>query len=252
MPIPRRLRAAGLHLLLSALVAGLVALLVFAVWYPHPYDAIAGGLSLFTLLISVDVVLGPALTAVAASPGKPLRELKRDLAVIVLLQAAGLGYGLYTIALARPVYMVFEVDRLRVVTAADIEPAQLAQAPAALRRLPWTGPGLIAAVKPTDPDQQMRAIELGLAGFDLAMLPRHWGDFESQRAAAWRAARPVAALRARYPLELPALQAIAAKAGQDLERLRFLPLLSRQASWVAIVAGPDVRLVGYLPKDGFF
>jgi len=248
----RRFVALGWHALASLSVAAMAALVVFLCWYPPPYFFIAGGLSLFALIVGVDVVLGPLLTGVIASPGKPAGELRRDIAVIVVVQLAALAYGLYTLALARPVYVVFEIDRMRVVTAADVEPGELAKAPVELRELSWTGPRLIAAVKPTDAADQMRSVELGLAGFDLSMVPSNWRDFASQREASWRAARPIAQLIARYPDANGPAKELAAKAGLPLESLRFMPLLSRQASWVVLWAGPNATIAGYLPFDGFF
>ena len=250
--LKRRMRAAGIHFAISVAIAALASLLVFGVWYPSPYSAIAGGLSLFVLLVSVDVALGPLLTAVAASPGKPRAELVRDLCFIALVQLAAFGYGMFTIAMARPVHLVFEIDRFKVVSAADIEPESLAKAPAALRSLPWTGPTVIAAFKPTDPDELMRSVELGLAGIDLAVQPARWVEYASVTDAAWRAARPVAALARRYPQAAAPLARIAADAGQPQGELRFMPLVSRQTSWVSVIAMPGARVVGYLPLDGFF
>lgn len=247
----RRLNACAWHLLASLLLALAASALVFGIWYPSPYAQVAGGTALFFILISVDVVMGPALTAVAANPAKPWAEFRRDLAVIVVLQLAALGYGLYSMALARPVHLVFEIDRFRVVVAADIEPAGLAGAPPALRQLPWFGPGLIAAVKPTDPAELMKSAELGLAGIDLSMVPRNWRDYASQAPAAWARARPASALLARHPALAPELQAIASRAGQPVEALRFLPLVSRHATWATVLAEPGARLVGHLPVDGF-
>lgn len=247
-----RLKAAGIHLLASGLVAALAAALVFLVWYPPPYATLAGGIGLFLLIVGVDVILGPALTAVVASPGKSLSELTRDLAVIVIVQLAAFGYGLYTMALARPVLLAFEVDRLRVVTAADIEPAMLADAPPALQQLSWTGPRLVAAVKPTDPAEQMRSVELGLAGVDLAMQPRQWREYAAHADEAWRVARPVSVLLAKHPQLGAEVAEVARSAGQPPQDLRFLPLMSRRASWVALVAAPGARVVGHLPVDGFF
>jgi hypothetical protein len=248
---PRRVRVPALHLLFSTLVAIVAATLVFFLWYPCPFDALAGGIGLFGLLVSVDVVMGPMLSAVAASPKKPRRELRRDLLVIVILQLAAFTYGMQTIARARPVYLSFEVDRFRVVTAADIESKGLEDAPAPLRSLPWLGPKLIAAVKPTDAAEQARSIELGLAGFDLSMVPKYWREFSTQRDAAWKAARPVDQLLAKYPQQANAAHDLAARSGQDLKSLRFLPLMSRRASWSALIAAPDARIVGYLPVEGF-
>ena len=84
LDLPRRARAAGWHLLISALVAGVAAALVFGLWFPGIYRSVAGG---------------------------------RDLAVIGAIQLAGLIYGLYSVYQARPVAMVFETDRFRVISA---------------------------------------------------------------------------------------------------------------------------------------
>ena len=64
------LKNAGWHLVVSLILAGLAALLVFAVWYPYPYSELTGGLNLYTLVVSVDIVCGPLLTLILASPKK--------------------------------------------------------------------------------------------------------------------------------------------------------------------------------------
>jgi hypothetical protein len=252
LSLPRRLRAAAIHLALSAVVAAIASWVVFRLWYPPPFDAIAGGASLFLILVGVDVVLGPALTGVVASPHKLRAELARDLGVIVTLQMAAFGYGIYTMALARPVALSFEVDRMRVVTAADIDPASLSEAPAALRAMPWDGPRLIAAIKPTERDMVLRSIDLGLAGIDLSMVPGNWRDYGSQSDVVWQKARPVALLLMKYPVAEGPVAELAAATGQRVDTLRFLPLVARRASWVTLIAPPDSRVIGHLPFDGFF
>ena len=246
-----RLRAAAIHFVASAAFAGVASLVIFRVWYPPPFASIAGAFTLFTLLVGIDVVLGPALTAVVASRDKPKRVLARDLAVIVSVQLAAFAYGVHTLALARPVALVFEVDLMRLVSAADIDPNALDGAPLALRKLSWSGPRLMAAEKPADGDEQFRAIELGLAGIHLAMQPVYWRDYASQRTTAWQAASPVSKLLMRYPGSADEVAQIAASAKLSAEELRFLPLTSRHADWVALIAPPDARIVGYLPLDGF-
>ena len=98
----------------------------------------------------------------------------------------------------------------------------------------------------------MRSIELGLAGIDLSMIPRNWRDYASRSGQAWKAARPVSLLLDRSPEQVPAIHEIAADANKGVGDLRFMPLLSRQVSWVVVLASPDARIVGYLPVDGFF
>lgn len=245
-----RLRATGIHLAGSTAVAAIAWWLVFRLWYPAPLDALAGGTTLFMLLVAVDVVIGPALTAVVASGKKPRLELARDLAVILTLQLSAFGYGLYTMALARPVAIAFEVDLFRVVSAIDVDLATLPAAPARLRSLSWSGPKTIAAVKPTDAAEQLRTIELGLAGIALATLPSHWREYAPHSAAAWAAAMPVDLLLKQRPGVAAAVVRIAAQAGVNPVELRTLPLLARRAEWVVLVAAPDARIVGYLPVNG--
>jgi hypothetical protein len=241
-----RVRFAAVHLLVSVGVALAAAALVFLLWYPAPLHRLAGGLTLFTLLAAVDVVLGPAMTLVVASPGKPRAELRRDLAVIAAVQLAGLLYGLHTIALARPAYLVFEVDRFQVVSAADFEPADLAAAPPALQRLPWTGPGLISTRRPKTQDEFLRSIEDALKGRDLARQPGYWQPLAAAAPQIAGAGRPVdGRLLATPPLRGRA-EALAAKAGVALDRTRWLPVLGRDGEAVVLVTASGERVIGFL------
>src|SRR5207253_6942312 len=139
-----RLRAAVVHLAFSILVAIATALLVFSLWYPPPYREISGGRELFQLVVAVDIVLGPLLTFAVFNLAKPRAELKRDLAIIVALQLAGLAYGLWTVHQARPLHMVFEYDRFRVVHQADIPSELESKVPAGIEFAPAGRPTLLA------------------------------------------------------------------------------------------------------------
>ncbi|MDP1741149.1 TfpX/TfpZ family type IV pilin accessory protein [Polaromonas sp.] len=247
-----RVRASGLHFLISASIALLASLLVFLVWYPSPYATFSGGLALFAMLVGIDVVLGPVLTALVASPDKPGAELRRDIGLIALVQLLAFGYGMYTIAMARPVHLVFEVDRLQVVTAADIETSQLDKALPEYRQLPWTGPTLLAARKPVNQEEMLRGLDLGIQGLDISMQPERWVSYASFAEAVFTKARPVKLLLEKYPELAGQVQAAAAGDGVASESLRFLPMTSRHASGVALLAAPGARIVAYLPVEGFF
>lgn len=243
----RRMRATAIHLAGSSAVAALAWLLVSFVWYPSPLAELAGGAALFAILVSVDVVIGPALTAVVASPSKARTELVRDLSVILLLQLCAFGYGMYTVAAARPVAIAFEVDLFRVVTAAEVDVESLPKAPPSLRQLSWRGPATLAAVKPANSVEQLRTIELGLAGIALAALPEHWREYAQESGRAWTAAKPVSTLVAQHANAAPDVNRIAARAGVPAAELRFLPLLARRAEGVVLVAPPNARVAGVLP-----
>jgi hypothetical protein len=246
----RRVWAAGLHLLISGAVALLAAVLVLAVWYPREYSVLAGGRGLFWLLVSVDVVMGPLLTLVVFNERKPRRELVRDLGVIGALQLAALVYGLSTVYQARPVALVFEVDRFRVVSAADVYLDELPQADPAYHRLPLWGPWLLGTRTSGSGDERLKAIDLAMKGYDLGQRPTYWRPYDASREDALKRSRPVSALLQKYPSAQADISARVDALRLPVDSARFLPIMAR-ADWVALL-DPAGNLVGFAPYDGFF
>lgn len=209
-------------------------------------------MNLFGMIVGIDVVLGPFLTIVVARPNKPRSELQRDIRTIVLLQLVALSYGMYTIALARPVHLVFEIDRFRVVSAADLDAGHLASAPVAYRNLPWTGPTIIAARKSATQEEMLRSLDLGLQGMDISMQPERWEEYAANTDAVLTRARRATLLVERYPHISRELQQIANGNGIPAEEVLFLPLQSRFNSAVALIAPRDAKVIGFLNVEGFF
>ncbi|MEP7302419.1 MAG: TfpX/TfpZ family type IV pilin accessory protein [Caldimonas sp.] len=245
-----RARAAGLHLLISLAVAGLAALLVFGVWYPGPFRLLAGGQGLFFLVIGVDVVIGPVLTFAVFDLAKGWKHLRRDLAVIAVLQLAALGYGLYTVYIARPVAMVFEVDRFRMVIAYDVHAVELPKAPPEYQALPLTGPWLLGARTPEPGAEHNDALFMGVQGMDVGRRPLFWQSYEKSREAVLKKSRPLAVLLEHYPRQAADLRRRLAELGADEASGRFLPVMAR-GDWV-VVLDKTGTVQGYLPLDGFF
>jgi len=239
------------HLLLSAVVAGLCAALVLGVWYPTPYREIAGGRDLFLLIVSVDLVLGPLITFAIFDRRKPWRELRRDLAIVGLLQLAGLGFGMHTVWQARPVYLVFEVDRFKVVRAIDIDDADLPQAIPSLQTLPRFGPGIIMARPPALQGEVLASIESAMAGRDINTQPKTWHPYEEAKASVLKRLKPLKALRDAEPARAAEVDAAVRDTGLPLEKLGYLPLIARRDHWIVLVDNESARVVGYLPFGGF-
>lgn len=248
-----RVRAATLHLGLSALVASAAALLVFVLWYPTPFREVSGGRELFFIVIAVDVVLGPLITFTVFDRRKPRAELMRDLAIVVLLQLVALVYGLHTVAQARPAVVALEGNRLRVVRAIDLDDSQLARAPEGLRKLSLTGPLLVATRSPTE-SERLEAIDRGLAGQDIGMRPEFWLP-EAQTGEAYaRAAMSLDRLSTLYPKRAEELNAAVAAITADRKPangLGYLPMLARRTDWSALIDLKDGSVVGYVPIEGF-
>ena len=248
---PSRIRAAGIHLLLSIAVALAAAALVFGVWFPGIYRSLAGGRELFFLIMAVDVVMGPLLTFTVFDTRKSQRHLRRDLGVIGMLQTAALVYGLHVVFLARPVAMVFEVDRLRVVTAAQVYLPDLPLAAPGFRALPLAGPWLLSTRTPTAGAEHNEALMMSLNGADRAERPLFWQPYVNAQADLLKTARPVSILLAKYPTQAAQITQRLTALGLPLSAARFLPLTGRGGDWVAIVDA-QAQPLHYVQVDGFF
>lgn len=249
-PLKARFEAALVHLGMTVLVALLAAALVFGVWYPFPYREISGGRELFLLIVSIDLVVGPLLTFAVFDLRKGWPVMRRDLGVIAALQLAALAYGLHSVWLARPVYLVHEVDRFRVVTAADIDPADLDKAAEGWRSLPHWGPQLIGTRLPKPTDNTLQSVEMAMAGKDVSLRPDWWQAFGQSQAQVLAKAKPVAYLRAKYPGRVDEIDQAVTSTGRTERDLRVVPVVARK-DWVAFVDATTGRPVTFAPFDAF-
>ena len=113
-----RWKAFAIHLAISAFVALVFLLVCRFYWFDGPLFAVMGGLGLLSILIPVDVILGPVLTLLVFKAGKP--KLKLDLSLIAFIQLAALIYGAVIMVQARPLYVVLYHEELRVVRPMDL------------------------------------------------------------------------------------------------------------------------------------
>ena len=245
-----RLRASVIHLTISLAIASLAALLVFGWWYPHPYRDLSGGRELFTLVVAVDVVLGPLITLVIFNAAKTRRHLLMDFSVVGLLQVAALTYGLWTVFVARPVHLVFEYNRMAVVHAVDIEPSLLSQAPPDLQTLPWRGPTLLS-LRPLQGGEVIESVLQAVGGIAQAAQPNLWQPYDAARADILRESRPAAQLKERFPQHADTIDQAVARTGLPLDQLRTLPLLSRKTAWTVLIDAQTAQPVGFVALDSF-
>jgi hypothetical protein len=246
-----RVKAASIHLLASAAMAAIVGAMILGVWFPGDYLQIAHGWQLLVIILGVDCVCGPLLTGILFNPRKSRRELTLDMSLVVLIQVAALAYGVHAAWQARPVVTAFEGDRFRVITAAEIDPERLVDAPSDLRVLPFNGPRVIGVriPRPTDPDYG-KTVDLALAGLDVSFRPGFWHAYKPD--VALRASRPVSALKARYPDQSDLIDRTVAKSGVAADALNYVPAQNRRNDdWVALIDRTDGRIVGFVPVDGF-
>lgn len=244
-------QAAGIHSLCSVLVAALAAGVVFGVWYAYPYRELSGGRELFLLVVAVDVVCGPLLTFVLFNPKKPRKELWMDLGLVALIQLAALGYGMWTVWQARPLYLVHEVDRYKVISAPDVKAEELDALPPNLKPQFWAGPQTVSIRPPKNAEEHNKVLfEAAAGGRDYGARPEFYIPYDG--AAALKSllrAKPLSDFLHKQPSQQEAAKKLAQEKGADMAQWLYLPVVARQ-DWVAVL-NREGQIQGFLPGDGF-
>jgi hypothetical protein len=175
-------KAMTVHFGLSLLVAAIVALLVFTIWFPYPYRELAGGRELFMLVMAVDIVCGPLLTFVLFSPTKPKKELITDISLIAIIQILALCYGIWTVWQVRPLFLVQEADRFNIISAANIETKDLEILPANLRPSLFGGPVKVSLRDLSQEERSNLNAQIKSGGKDASELPIFYENFQGNKA----------------------------------------------------------------------
>ena len=243
-----RWKAATLHSAISTIIALIVALLLFGVWYPPPYFHAAGADELVLLLVGVDLAIGPLLTLIVFRTGK--RGLKFDLACIGVLQSAALIYGMSVILQSRPVFLVGALDRFVLVAANEITDDDLAQGPApAFRSRSWTGPRLVVAELPTDIAERNNLATQALYGRDVQNMPKYYRTYADGGKTLLGQAKRLDTLGAQKPQFQTAIGQWLKTSGRDAESVAWLPLEARKASLIMLLDARTAQPLGALAID---
>jgi hypothetical protein len=211
---------------------GLVAFLVLILWYPPPFHQVSGGLGLLALIVGVDIVLGPLLTLIVAAPTKSSDQLKLDVSKIVLIQFAGLAYGLYTMEQARPVALALEIDRLRVVRSYEVSGSDLAMGPKEFHTKPLWGVFYVAT-RSIAAEERFDAVMSGLSGKDIGATPSFWLPQAQTRVAWSQAALNVELLQRQFPTQKEKIQTALRDTGLAAADVGYLPILGREDNYIA-------------------
>ncbi|MEJ5150552.1 TfpX/TfpZ family type IV pilin accessory protein [Comamonas sp. MYb396] len=247
-----KFKAAGIHFLVGLVLLSAVFCLIYFVWYPAPFYRLSGGQDLMELIFGVDLILGPLLTWVVFNKKKPLRTNLWDVAVIACVQLAALGYGIYTVLQARPVFVGFEYDRFRVVHANEPDPKELLKARAVIQRgLPLSGPKLLGLRKPTDPVEKLNSTMLALGGVSEAAQANLWVPYEQVQSEVLAQAHPVQRLIDRFPTQADKIRQLLADHQLALDNAVYVPLIVKDAFWTVVLDKHQLDKPYYLDIDSF-
>jgi hypothetical protein len=249
---PLRFKAALAHLAATAAIGLVSAILVFYVWYPSPFEQLSGGASLFLLIVACDVVLGPLLTLVVFDSRKSRNTLVRDLAVICTIQLLALLYGLWTMFVARPVFVSFEKDSFRVVHANEVIDRKRMDQWDSTLGYPLAGPKVIS-LRPFKDQKEFFAVSSDEieAGIHLSFRPELWQPYEADHLGVILASKPIAELLARKPSMANQVQAAITQTPYQAKDIRYLPLVSREKYWTVLLKNDSAQILSYINLDTY-
>jgi len=168
-----RYKASLIHLAGSALVLILVFLVISQVWYPGVLFSKSAGIKLLTIVAGIDLVAGPLITLIVFDAKKKLIQM--DMAIILFCQFCFMSYGMWTVFVSRPAYIVFTGTNFFMVRANEIEKSALDQVKnERFKHLPLTGPEFVGVKEPEDAKVKNDIAFAGLGGMGIQNLPQYY------------------------------------------------------------------------------
>ena len=244
-------RAFAVHFVITLLFSASAAALVFLVWFPDPFHKMLGGTRLFEILVMCDLGLGPLTSFIIYSSKKSRRALLFDYTVVGIVQLAAFVYGLYAVANTRPVYIVSVGDRLEVISAGEIDDADLAKGADPYRKRPAYGPRLVGIQEPQDPKERDEMLFTALAGKDYSVLPAYYVPYEQNLPEIRRRSKPVSELEKRHPEAKPLVADAVARLHVPVEKLVWLPVKHAKGFWTVLLDADTGRPASWLPVDPY-
>jgi hypothetical protein len=242
--------ATSVHFAVTLLLTGIAAAIIFLVWFPDPMQTMIGGTELFLIVVGVDLALGPLMSLVIFNSRKSRRELVIDYSIVGVIQIVALVYGVMVVAGARPAYYAFDKDRYEIVSAVDITDKELAAAKESqYRKLPWTGPRIVAISIP--PEDQQDALFQAMEGNEAQLRPKFYVPLSAKLDAIRRNAKTIAELEAKKPAYKALLEEAVASVDIPAERIAWLPVRHRKGFAAVIIDTSDGKPLAWADFDPY-
>jgi hypothetical protein len=236
--------ASLIHLIISLAVISIVAAWVIVQWYPLEIVRALGVDKIMLLLGGVDLVMGPLMTLLVFKVGKP--SLKFDLSAIALVQLFFLGFGLHSLAVTRPVYIVAYDHDFYLVSATEISEKHLAAASGTeYASLGFGKPRLVSTRMPKSPEAQIKIVASSLMGEgEIQTMPKYYSDYGREAKSILEKAKPLVPGSGISQAEAMELQNAARQKGYRPDELRFVNLINAHGNAVMLVRAQDGAVVG--------
>ncbi|ADX48496.1 fimbrial assembly protein, FimB [Paracidovorax avenae ATCC 19860] len=245
-----KIRAFFVHFIISIVIVSVISAVAFVFFYPFPYIFISGGAGLF-LFAALGVVLGPLLTFVFFNPKKNRKEKILDFSVVACLQVCAIAYGIFSAYEARPIHVVFEYDRFRVIHANDIPEELILLAPKDIIAIPKMGITWLA-LRPLSSLESFNFTMQALDGVAVSAQTQLWIPYEQGLPEILKEAKLLKQLINKFPDRKDEILDTAVREGLDVERVKYLPIQGRKnITWTVFLNAQTGQPLGYLNLDSF-
>ena len=175
--VKEKFKAFAVHFALSFLVLSLIISFIYFVWYPGPILQAVQASKILLLIILIDVVLGPLLTFIVYKKNK--KTLKMDLAVIGFVQVIALAFGISSLALAKPVWIVFNGNKFELIQKNEIIYTSENTPHKFLSSHYWSKPKFVAATLSNDSNvKEAQIMDEVFSGTSLAQKPENYVEIQ--------------------------------------------------------------------------
>lgn len=249
----RRLSAFGVHLAASAALIGVTLSVLWLGWYFAPGWELRDADIIVGYLLMVDLGLGPVATFVVSDPKKPLKEWRRDLAVVFVVQLTALALAIHTLWAGRPIFYVFAIDRMELVAAHELDRAEVERAASSgstFAKIGLSRARFAALVLPEAGSSRSNLMWRELSGevrsAELVGYYRPLGERKRQFAAASDRTRHALL---KHPKHAELMQSFLRKLGRDGANTYVLQLFSRSQTWLMFFDADTLDYVGCTNVD---
>ncbi len=239
-----RSKAALIHLAISSTALLVLICVTLFVWYTYPHYKYEGVLEILTLIALVDVIIGPVLTFVVVKPGKALKEIRSDLAIIAVIQIAAFGYGTWAIESQHPEFLLYADGTFTTIPSSQVDFSQIEETEVFKKF--HVGPTLVTFKQPEDPLKQAEiALAFVTEGKTLADFPQYFASYPP-------AAKELES--SKIELELlyqnderrELIEAFLEKEQLQPDDVYFFPLVSFLQNSLLVISQQTLMPVGYL------
>lgn len=241
------------HIAVSAVIFLILSVLILKSWYPDPYFNMTGVGHLVLFILFVDVILGPFVTLIVSSDKKSHREMIFDFLVIGMIQLAALGYGINILARTKPIAIVYEVDRFRVVGYSDIYCENACDEYS--NYLNFSPVKIVGLREPKDGQEKLESIFTSIQGVEPSQRPTWWQDYILNKKDVLLRANDLNLIYEKYQISEKDLYKKIHPLNRkiDLNDVKWMPLTGRNVvDWIVLVDKKNADLIGFVNLDGFF